>query len=762
LNDKPPDISAGRLLAEVQRRLHKLGDAEKTLRKVVELAPGDESSLLALERILVMQRNLAGAIDVLKKLVEADPKRARQYYQRMAQYAAELYRDDDAIEYAAKAVELSPNDAQGHYNLGKMYRRRQDNEKAMVELRKAISKNDRLFRAYFDLAELLLSAGKVDDADRLYRHVVRASRDEQFVMRAARLSMQINLGKGTLESLERELLPVALGNPQKSVYRSLLVELYGAMTFPLVHAARLGDPAAAKDARAKLARIGARAVKPLLDALGDQKHAQQRIAIEVLAYVENKGAGPALFNYALSQADRELRVRAMIACGALRDPTLLDRYRELLLPDAGGGIAPGDAVAVAAAWGVARMGNPKAEPLLLRLLDSASPDIRSLAALGLGVSANPKHANVLAELARSPEAGPTTRAAAAHALGELGLVSQRPLLLALTDSSQSDVRMAAMLALSRLGGQDRADADDDVGQLLARALLGEEAALRRTAMAAATASITGIYRRGPTAFPVPDGVVDVADVLDGLTPSGYSRDDRARALIGLREPLTKAALAAVATSPERARIVAELTMTGLMPLIQSTNDEELDEGLKKELDRAAEAIAEASVAGFVSLARHPSESVRKRAIEFLAHRSEPEARAAVVAALTEDDPGVSKAALSALGDTRDPATVTAVVALATKARSWSLRAHAARALGAVARDGEQKAAAEAALIQAATKDGYALVREAALRGAAARGGTFARELLAEAAAGDREPHLVELAKKLLTGVDDHGDAEGRR
>jgi hypothetical protein len=76
--------------------------------------------------------------------------------------------------------------------------------------------------------------------------------------------MQLNLGKGTLESLERELLPVALGNPQKSVYRRLLVEIYGAMAFPLVHSARLGDPSAAAQARAKLATIGARAVKPLL------------------------------------------------------------------------------------------------------------------------------------------------------------------------------------------------------------------------------------------------------------------------------------------------------------------------------------------------------------------------------------------------------------------------------------------------------------------------------------------------------------------
>src|SRR5262249_44677166 len=49
----PPDLEAGRLLAEVQRKLHRLTDSAATLRRVVALAPGDDESLLALERVLV-------------------------------------------------------------------------------------------------------------------------------------------------------------------------------------------------------------------------------------------------------------------------------------------------------------------------------------------------------------------------------------------------------------------------------------------------------------------------------------------------------------------------------------------------------------------------------------------------------------------------------------------------------------------------------------------------------------------------------------
>src|SRR4029078_6902536 len=112
-----------------------LPDAEATLRKVVELAPGDEESWLSLERILVLQQKLPAAIDALAKLVEVNPKRAREFYQRMAQYAAELYHDDTALTYAARAVELSPDDANGHQKLGDMYRRRQDVARAIASYR---------------------------------------------------------------------------------------------------------------------------------------------------------------------------------------------------------------------------------------------------------------------------------------------------------------------------------------------------------------------------------------------------------------------------------------------------------------------------------------------------------------------------------------------------------------------------------------------------------------------------------------------------
>ena len=761
LGKDPPDLEAGRLLAEVQRKLHRLPDAEATLRKVVSLAPGDEESLLALERVLVQEQNLAGAIEALAKLVEVDPKRAREFYQRMAQYAAELYHDDDAIKFAAKAVELSPQDALGHQKLGDMHRRRQDIPRAIAEFRLAIQQNDRLFPVYFDLAELLLTTGQVDEADRLFRRVVRASADEELVARAARMSMQVNLGRNTLESLERELLPVAVGNPQKTVYRRLLVELYGAMTFPLVQKVRTstgeGRSPAAAAARAELAKIGARAVKPLLDALADEKESQQKIAIEVLAYVENKSAGPALYNFATGSAEKGLRVRAMIACGALRDPAMLPRFEALLAPKEGSmAVLPTDSIAVAAAWGVARLGDRKAEGLLVKLLGSPSPDVRALSAIGLGLSKDKKHLPALVNVARSPESGATARAAAVMSIAELGGGAAPALLLSLAGSNEPVLRQAALLTMARLGTKEDASKTSGAAEAIAEAVFSADEPLRRAAVQAATALSTHAYRRGREALPVPDGPLTLREVLLGLGPEPFTAEERAQALVAMSPSLAKAAVAAVATSPERARVVADALLGGdgkpaLLPFTEGSA--KLEPGLAGRTKEAISTITAAVVPGFAALVRHPAVEVRVRAVELLASRAEPQAQAAVVDALEDPDEGVRRAALSALGAMRTPATLAAVAKLVKEAPSWSLRVRAAEALGRLGAPdgpgGTPSPLAVETLAAAAKGDSYALVREAALRALWSLDRKGQGAFVEEVGRSDPEPRVQALAQSLL-------------
>ena len=180
-----------------------------------------------------------------------------------------------------------------------MYRSKQDTEHAIAEFRAAITKNDRLFVVYFELADLLLSKGQTDEADRLFRRVVRGAPDEELVARAARLSMQINLGKGTLESLEQDLLPLAIGQPQKPIYRRLLVEIYGSLTFGLVQRVRHGTGAGRRRgtggagphrARARSSRCSTR--------WPTRTPASSASPSTSSAYVQNKNAARPLFAFA--------------------------------------------------------------------------------------------------------------------------------------------------------------------------------------------------------------------------------------------------------------------------------------------------------------------------------------------------------------------------------------------------------------------------------------------------------------------------------
>jgi tetratricopeptide (TPR) repeat protein len=758
----PPDLEAGRLLAEVQRKLGKLADAETTLRAIVAKAPGDEASLLALERVLVQEQNLPGAIEVLQKLADLNDKAARQYYQRMAQYAVELYRDDDAIKYAAKAVELSPDDANGHQKLGDMYKKRQDFDKAILEYRQAILRNDRLFPVYFDLAELLLSSGEAGEADKLFRRVLRSSPDEELVARAARMSMQINLGRGSLESLERELLPVAVGNPQKPIYRRLLIEVYGAMTLPLVQKVRHSENAQqVAEARAELATIGSRALKPLLDALADDRESQQRVAIEVLAYVENKSAGPTLFNFTTGQADKDLRTRAMVAVGALRDPAMLPRLEQLLAPKGQDvSLLPSDEIAVAAAWAVARTRDKKAEDLLEQLLGASSPEVRAIAAVGLGLSKNKAHAPGLLRLARATESGPVARAAALLALGHLVASGAMPsdkeiadVTMAAMDSADSTLRRAALVVAARLsakGKASRADREltETTRDAIARAILSGDPTIREDAIAAA-AILVGKEAPAPReALSVPDGPLAAEDVLRGLFPARVQGSPRLEVLVDMQADLEKAAVAAVATSPDRARDVADALTDQVVlgPFVEAAGAATPEQRARAE--RATESIALATLPGFAALVKHPDEATRTRAAQVLAASPSPSATAALVRALSEGDEDVKRAVLSSVTAKADPKVVSAIVSLAKSATSWPVRVRATETLGRIG-SGAAKSDVVAALSSLAKSDAYALVRESALRALANVDAASAAPVLKAAAASDAEIRVRSMAESLL-------------
>jgi HEAT repeat protein len=620
---------------------------------------------------------------------------------------------------------------------------------------------------------MLLSKGQTDDADRLFRRVVRGAPDDELVARAARLSAQINLGRGTLESLEQDLLPLAIGQPQRPIYRRLLVEIYGSLTFGLVQRVRHSTPEEAEDTRAALARIGARAVKPLLDALADQDVAQQRVAIDVLGYVQNRNAAPPLFAFATGPAEPVLRARALIACGALADATLVPKYEGLLFPKdaAAAEQSPlADAVAVAAVWGLARISDPKTLPLLRRIARTGSPAMRALAVLGLGEANDRPSIPEIAAIAGSADAGNVVRAAAAYALGDLDAQTTVPTLLELAEQNDALPRRTALVALARMAtvaGKEPPWQPEAVQAMADAAFASDGQGMRgpatadavvRTAVAALTilAKNPDRTKGAPVVrrrLPVPEGAVDVDALLDGLLPSAPPEADKEAVLVRFTDPIQRAALASLRTSGERAFVVLGALGSGdgeLAPFVSR--------GARGAAAEAARTVAAALEPSILPLARHPDPAVRTKAILLLARSSKDDAVDAVVGALEDPSEEVQRVALAAVATAREAGGPVAASSRAAAAvgkvlvahASWALRVLAARAMGRLGSAGNEAEAART-LTYAATRDAYALVRQAALEALVSFDTSAGRTLAARVAASDPEPRVREAARAIVTG-----------
>jgi HEAT repeat protein len=644
-----------------------------------------------------------------------------------------------------------------------MYARRQQVDKAIAQYRRAIAMNDRLFPAYFELAELLLARQEHAEADLLFRRVMRSANDDELIARAVRSSLQLNLSRGSVEELEKELLPLALANPDKPNYRKLLIELYSAITLPLINALHANplpgaaapspeDEAAAERARAELARFGQRAVKPLLDALTDPQGSQQQLAIELLTRLHNEDASQALLVYAHSDAPTELRVRAMIAAGAPGHAALLPELTRLLFERGQPLVDEGDPVSVAAVWCLTQLQTARAEEPLARLLDSESPSAQMLSAVALGLRGVQGSRAALLRNAQSPEHTPAARGAALFALGALGAKEATAVARAALTDNDERVQALALVALARL---------DPEGALphVAEALASSSEVLRHAALGAAGLLGGGSYRPRSKPLAIPAGRVEANEVLLALTPGEPTPDQRAAAIVRLEGELTRTLEAVAQRSAQDVRslssaLLGEQGRPAFSPL--SNNLAAATGTLRGQAEASLQRITSRATSTFVQLARHPSVAVRQAALQFLAHQTSDEAQRALLEALDDAQTEVRRQVLGALAERPFPAALGAVVARLERQRDWSIRVLALETLASFPKlSGPRSSTDEVALERIASlaqRDEVAFVREAALRALVALDPAGARGVLRKRAEEDTEPRVREFAVEALSRV----------
>ncbi len=94
---------------------------------------------------------------------------AAEYFARGVALEEDPHSSGEAIAAYRKVLELEPDHAAAHINLGTLYYNRQDFKLAETHYRKAVEADPRYALAYFDLGNVLDETGQVEEAIRSYK-----------------------------------------------------------------------------------------------------------------------------------------------------------------------------------------------------------------------------------------------------------------------------------------------------------------------------------------------------------------------------------------------------------------------------------------------------------------------------------------------------------------------------------------------------------------------------------------------------------------
>lgn len=169
----------------------------------------------------------------------------------------------------------------------------------------------------------------------------------------------------------------------------------------------------AREAAKALGILSARAAVPaLVKSAHSPDESLAREALNALAKLRDTSAGPGLIDL-LDSANQAVRQDAAVTVGLLRTPNALPKLRAMFEKD------PDERTREAALEGLANLGDPASDPVLIKALGSDSKTYRALAAEGLG-RAGDTGAVPEIQKALSAEKNAEARLAMEYALTALG------------------------------------------------------------------------------------------------------------------------------------------------------------------------------------------------------------------------------------------------------------------------------------------------------------------------------------------------------
>ena len=484
---QPDDFETTLFLAEAQQRNGDAPAAVATLRQLLgrlgeraqDAATRDVTieATFALVHLLKRTGQLDEAVTRLADITRLAPGRARDANLQIADIALASSDTARALEHAAAAA--AGADAQTLQRIGDIQARAGADALAVATYRAAVAHGAGPTAA-LALVRLLLRAGDEKEAAGVLDGLLRASRDDEAIMEAGRLAIDLGEMQGRLPDVQQRLAEAVAAGQDSPARRRTLVAVLKRLLPPLYR-----DPTADE---ARLA-IGRAVLRTLLEIVTDTEQTPDRAAIELIGMLGNGDAAPALARIAtrdrdpaagilrsatrppLLAANTELQLAAVVALARLGDPrgrVALQRW----------GTSTGDVrLRAAALWGLGRLDDARAMPDLVKALDDRQPDVVIAACFGLGRQPVAAAVDALRTVAADARRPVTVRRAAIVALGRVAArpgperQGAIPGLLDLLDTGDAELARAAALGLA-WSREPRA-----LAALLARALLPRRFAL---------------------------------------------------------------------------------------------------------------------------------------------------------------------------------------------------------------------------------------------------------------------------------------------
>jgi tetratricopeptide (TPR) repeat protein len=178
LKEKPTDVAAIRMLAEVAGRLGRNADARALLERAVDLAPGFAPARFNLATVLYRQSNFVEAVDMLDRLLDDEP--ANPAYRNLKGAALARFGDfDDAIAQFEQVLARRPDHARIWMSYGHVLKTTGRQADSIAAYRRAIKLMPDLGEAWWSLANLKTVRFSEADKAAMEKSLASASSDEQ-------------------------------------------------------------------------------------------------------------------------------------------------------------------------------------------------------------------------------------------------------------------------------------------------------------------------------------------------------------------------------------------------------------------------------------------------------------------------------------------------------------------------------------------------------------------------------------------------------